>query len=163
MKFLMVEQAGQMEFKILPYHLVQEFENKAAEKHIVVGFRTPKSRYQEIEYSPNCVGHIELWVHDIERTKPVGWESSSSMRDIVLFSRDDAKKILDLVDKHKNEIELIVCQCDAGISRSSGAAAALSFILNGDDSLIMNNTRLWPNRLIYNTLLAVAGTTGGGV
>jgi predicted protein tyrosine phosphatase len=39
----------------------------------------------------------------------------------------------DFINKYLDKVELIVCQCDAGISRSSAMAAALSKYITNDD------------------------------
>lgn len=53
----------------------------------------------------------------------------------------------------KNKSKKIYCLCDAGISRSSGIAAALCKIYNGNDSHIWNDWHYEPNKYIYNTIL----------
>lgn len=69
--------------------------------------------------------------------------------ELKLFNKDMAKQILDFVDKHSDK--LIICQCEAGISRSAGVAAALSKIYNGTDDFFFK--RYIPNNLVYKTIL----------
>jgi len=71
-----------------------------------------------------------------------------------LFKPQQAKQILELIEKHKDKLELIVCQCEGGISRSSGTAGALSKILNGDDTVFFK-APYSPNRLVYRIILSV--------
>ena len=52
-------------------------------------------------------------------------------------------------------INLCICQCDTGISRSAGTTAALSYIVNQDDAWVFEDRRYMPNRLVYRTLLDV--------
>lgn len=68
------------------------------------------------------------------------------------FTPELARQILRFVKKYIKHIDLIVCQCDAGISRSAGTAAALSKIINGDDMEFFRPP-YHPNRLVYHTLL----------
>lgn len=67
------------------------------------------------------------------------------------MTREDAHAILAFVQEHLDEVELIVCQCEAGVSRSAGIAAALSRILQGNDQFFFAN--YWPNRWVYRTIL----------
>ena len=68
-----------------------------------------------------------------------------------LFTQDDAKQILEAINNNVNNIEAIITQCDAGISRSSAMAASLSKILNNEDDFFFKN--YIPNMLVYTTIL----------
>lgn len=57
----------------------------------------------------------------------------------------------EIVNRYKDKINLIICQCEAGISRSAGVAGALSKVLNKDDSKIFED--YCPNMLVYRTVL----------
>jgi predicted protein tyrosine phosphatase len=71
--------------------------------------------------------------------------------DIKLFTDENAKQILDFVEKYKLEIETIIVHCEAGISRSAGVAGALSLIYNGTDQLYFDD--YLPNMLVYRKIL----------
>ena len=72
------------------------------------------------------------------------------------FQPYHANQILDFVAEGQRQlIDLCICQCDAGISRSAGTAAALSYILTQDDFWVFKNPRYMPNRLVYRTILDV--------
>lgn len=47
----------------------------------------------------------------------------------------------------------VIVHCDAGISRSSGVAAAILKAYTGDDSQIFNNPRYMPNMRCYRFVL----------
>lgn len=72
-----------------------------------------------------------------------------------VFTKDHAIQILDFVEEMKNDIEILVVHCDAGISRSSGVAAALSLIYTGTDKGIFMDNRYRPNMHVYRTILNV--------
>jgi hypothetical protein len=73
-----------------------------------------------------------------------------------IFKPHHAKQILDFfAECQRRLINLCVCQCDAGISRSAGAAAALSYIVSQGDTWVFTNPRYLPNRLVYRTILDV--------
>lgn len=71
------------------------------------------------------------------------------------FTKEQAVQILDFVEEVKDNIEILVVHCDAGISRSSGVAAALSLIYTGTDKGIFMDKRYVPNMFVYRTILNV--------
>jgi len=72
-----------------------------------------------------------------------------------LFTEEHAAQILDFLDAVKDEVNAIVCNCEAGVSRSSAVAAAILRITTGSDEKIFNDPRYIPNRFIYRTILNV--------
>ena len=70
-----------------------------------------------------------------------------------VFSKDDAIAIKNFVSSRLDNLEQIVCSCDAGLSRSPAMAAAISYWLNGSDKAIWDNPRYTPNSHVYTTLL----------
>lgn len=76
---------------------------------------------------------------------------SERAKHMIYFSEQHAKKLIRFVKKHLDKIELIVVQCDAGISRSTGIAAALSKCVNDDDECFFK--QYLPNSLVYSTIL----------
>jgi predicted protein tyrosine phosphatase len=49
--------------------------------------------------------------------------------------------------------DLLIVQCEAGVSRSAGVAAAILKALTGDDSQVFSNPRYVPNRKCYRLVL----------
>jgi len=70
-----------------------------------------------------------------------------------LFNKRLAEAIWKFVDKYKDEVDLIVINCEAGISRSSAVGAAISKILNGRDEDFFKH--FLPNRLVYRKMMEV--------
>ena len=70
-----------------------------------------------------------------------------------LFNKELAILVWNLIDTYKDEIDLIVVNCEAGISRSPGMVAAISKILNGEDDYFFKH--FLPNMLVYRTMLNV--------
>ena len=79
------------------------------------------------------------------------FQHSAQAKKFIYFSEEHAKQIIDFIKKYIDNIELIIVQCDAGISRSAGVAAALSKCLNGDDEYFFK--RYLPNSLVYSTIM----------
>lgn len=62
----------------------------------------------------------------------------------------DAVLIRDFVWKWENFVNEIWVQCEMGISRSAGIAAAISEHFELDSTDILNNKKYIPNMLCYN-------------
>lgn len=69
----------------------------------------------------------------------------------VYFDRSMASDIIEFVENYCAQVDLIVVQCEAGLSRSVAIGSALSKILNYTDDEIF--TKGIPNMFVYTTLL----------
>lgn len=75
-----------------------------------------------------------------------------------LFSESQAKQVIEFVDKYKNEVEMFVIHCDAGVSRSGAVGTFISRYLELDEAeLLKMNPYIQPNHFVLNTLLEVSG------
>jgi len=116
---------------------------------VIITIRSPKQRManikrlKEIDTFIDC---LPLVFYDAERLH-TGVD--------VLFNEKMAREILNFLEKHKN-INLIYVNCEAGISRSSGVAAALSKIYNGIDDKYFDSRKYIPNMLVYSTIIKEA-------
>ncbi|MFW6138294.1 MAG: hypothetical protein ACOC7U_03885 [Spirochaetota bacterium] len=99
----------------------------------------------EVPENQHCKGILRLQFHDLE-TQLIGFS---------YFRTSQAKTIKEFVLKHQ-DIELIICQCMAGISRSSGVAAVLAKHFNLDQKEFFSG-EYSPNRLVYRKLSRVFG------
>ena len=72
-----------------------------------------------------------------------------------LFSDEQADAIAKAVIETPHS--LIICQCEAGISRSAGLAAAICCYFTGDDRVILDDRRYYPNQFVYNKMLEAFG------
>jgi hypothetical protein len=70
-----------------------------------------------------------------------------------LFTDEQAVQVVDFVDGMKGKIEVLICHCEAGISRSSGMAAAINLVVNGSDEEIFKNIKYLPNMFVYRKVL----------
>ena len=112
--------------------------------YIVISVTNPELPEAELFQSPLLRGILRLQFHDIE-------EAGQTIRNNVRMTVEDAKAILEFADRHKTEVSSILCQCEAGTSRSVAIAAALSRILQGEDKFFFANYS--PNCWIYQTIL----------
>jgi predicted protein tyrosine phosphatase len=71
----------------------------------------------------------------------------------------DAKDIKAFVQAFQNSVDRIIVHCKAGTSRSPGVAAAITYVLDGDDIPIFSNREYFPNMKCYREVLrAFLGT-----
>ena len=77
----------------------------------------------------------------------------------ILFNDEMARQVLTFAKEVWPKVKVLHIHCWAGISRSSGTAAALSKIYTGTDGVFVqgqgkgDNGSFYPNSLVYNTIL----------
>lgn len=103
---------------------------------------TSQSAYADIK---NCGPTLFLHFEDFDTELP-GWP-------IQPIQKEDAEKIAAFVMINKHNGRHFIVQCDAGVSRSAGVAAALMKYFNGDDTPIFNNPQYCPNMRCYRMVL----------
>ena len=113
--------------------------------HAVISIRSPDRLGRTyIPKNNQRKGLMRLEFHDIT-------EEPGDMDGLLeMFSIDHAKRIKQFVLKHK-ELPVLIVNCEMGISRSSGVAAAISKYLTNDDAFYYQN--YIPNRRVYKILL----------
>jgi len=125
--------------KNIPRNVLQTIEEVLiGKKHIVISFLSTTGNYEDIKYT--AIDHLNLNVDDINK----------ETEGFVLFNNSHAKQILDFIDKYK-DVDIIIVQCDAGISRSAAVAAALSKIFDQEDFRYFKQYA--SNMHIYKTIL----------
>jgi predicted protein tyrosine phosphatase len=122
--------------------------------YIHISVCSPGSDGAILPDNENRIDVLRLCFHDIESStdpKDLGMKFLKRYGiEPRLFNAEDAQAIFDFLEKHK-EAETIVVNCEAGISRSAGIAAAIAKVRNGDDEQYFK--RYHPNLLAYRTLL----------
>jgi len=68
-----------------------------------------------------------------------------------VFEQEDAKRVRSFVEKHVDLVKAFVVQCEAGVSRSVGLAAALAKVLFGDDRVFFKEGI--PNQRVYSKVM----------
>jgi hypothetical protein len=96
----------------------------------------------------NRVGLLRLQFWDISTPS----QQMIEAEDPKLFSKENARSILDFVDAHY--IDTLLVHCEAGKSRSPAIAAAVAHIKLGEgaEKVWFDNYNL--NRFVYNVILA---------
>lgn len=124
--------------------------------YAIISITDPTSDSATFKPNEYCRGVLFLKFYDIDFTDPEKTDDQVAvMRDYGhgLFKDDQAKQIVDFVEEIKDKVKIIICNCDAGISRSSAVAAAIQKYLTGSDKEIFNDDRYLPNMYVYRKLL----------
>lgn len=161
-----------MKFKVLSRQAFGEF--KSTEPYIAIYISDPHSEDVLIGDTKNIRFLLTLKFHDIDSALVNKEECTrcngtgilpefehvnngvcykcTDLIGIKCMDNKDAKNIVDFVETFKNEVDLIVVHCEAGISRSSATAGALSLVLNGSDKEFFEGT-YYPNMFVYRKIL----------
>ena len=91
--------------------------------HIWISISEPGWAPPNLAPNTQRLATLDLWFHDITEPR-VGYD---------LMSVEQARDITGFVTTWKDKVSLIVVNCEAGISRSAGVAAALDRWLNQQD------------------------------
>lgn len=79
---------------------------------------------------------------------------SNFYMDVVVLSREKAER-LSCTDYSSDKVNTLCVQCEMGISRSAGIAAGILKASEKDASVILNDTRCYPNLLCYEKTVNV--------
>ena len=117
--------------------------------YVVISITDPGSRPARIQRPAGFRDVLRLQFHDampltIFKMPP----------NIVVMDEDHAKLIWQFVRQWQEKVETIVVHCEQGMSRSPAIAAAICWVLNGDNRQFFHE--YFPNRYIYNLLGSVA-------
>lgn len=131
--------------------LLAETNTPPALNHIIISIYTPEDSPPKPKTNKQTLDLYQIAFDDLDYPTETTLKVISNP---VLFSQEMAKQIATFVWKYIKEIEMIICHCDAGISRSAGVAAALSQYYNGDASRFFHTTGPYcPNMRVYRILL----------
>ena len=129
--------------------------------YAVISITDPQSENARIRKNGNLKGLLRLKFHDITQRQIEIYQEHDSEREFKPITRVHAASIARFVKKMSKEVKAFIIHCEAGISRSSGTAAAISLYLNGDDSQIWEDPRYHPNTMVYNMVLKALGLDHG--
>ena|SRR3990167_2812669 len=137
-----------MKFKTFSRELIELWIPK--ENCAIISISDPGSEPVILNVNKLVKGVLRLSFHDIDNF-PAEILPLFEKEGIVLFSYKHADKIVKFICNNLNEISLIACNCEAGISRSRGVIAALSKAIIGNDDKVFQRGR--PNLRIRSILL----------
>ena len=123
-------------------------------KHIAISIGT--SENIELPKNDNRIAELFLLFDDFDTNEYSDTELTElySRHKVHLFNDEMAKSVLEFVISHPCGVLLV--NCEAGISRSAGVAAAIGKVFNRDDTFVFNSGRYVPNMLVYSKILRQA-------
>ena len=74
----------------------------------------------------------------------------------VLMSDEQAREVVLFVRNLPPQVEVLICQCRAGCSRSPATAAAIARMMGRDDRPYFTYSGYAPNRHVYDKILLAA-------
>lgn len=122
--------------------------------YLVISVTDPERSEASLAASPLCRAVLRLQFHDTSQTVDIPGLEGLSLGNETAMTAADARIILDFATSCTDQVELIVCQCEAGVSRSAGIAAALSRLMQNEDAFFFEH--YWPNHHVYTLLLQEA-------
>ncbi len=136
-----IHEGPRFAFQIISREQTHDYEPTRPYLHIQV--TNPDSYHSECVESDLCVAHLSLEFDDI--TRP--------LRGYHTVHYDHGRRIWDFVKEHGHKADLILVNCDAGICRSAGIAAALAEGIHGEGGSAPIFEHYVPNPLVYETVL----------
>ena len=70
-----------------------------------------------------------------------------------MISQEQANEIAKLYYDHKDEINVLICQCEHGQSRSAAVAAAILEFRNRRGIEVFSNDKYYPNKVVFRKVL----------
>lgn len=139
-----------MKFIITNRYAVEVYTNRI-EPYAVISITSPYNEFPLIQNGYSGLLQLKFLDIDVDEEKYyLQWPEFKGI------SKKDASKIVDFTESYKYAVDLFVINCNAGISRSAGTAAALSKIYNGDDMWVFKDRRYCPNMRVYRYILEEA-------
>lgn len=121
---------------------LKEYKWDKEKKYGVVSISRPDEEVGWLKLEDYIVGIIRLGFFDVEETFDV---------EVFAMPEDDAEAVVDFCNMIMPSIDTLIVQCDAGISRSAGVAAAISKYYFNEDQWVFNRKR--PNMHCYTLIL----------
>ena len=138
-----------LDFKIYGLRDIQEY--KEDRPHILISIFSPRRYSAELPKNEKRLATKFFEFHDLDHLPKPDKICLGCSKPYVLFTDEMAHSIWNFVDEHKDNVEAILCNCEAGISRSAAVIAGIQKGLGYDDSETFK--RYLPNRLVYRKIV----------
>jgi len=136
-------------FKVMSRYMLEDYLMKPEKVNtIVISITDPDAPIAGDDCHEPYIHFLRLQFNDCEQSDE--WS--------IAMTPTQGKFVADFVKQHENWAGLIIVQCEAGCSRSSGVCAAIMKFVTNDDMPIFTNLRYSPNMNCYRmTLNAIMG------
>lgn len=140
-----------------------EAQNMMDVPHVIISVHSPGQPQAQPKVNAYTQEVLFLCFHDLD-SAPQGLAFEQVYGKPRLFDLEDALAVVALL--YRYELDGVICQCEAGQSRSAGLAAAISKFFTDNDSMFFMGTGIYggprytPNRFIYSLLLSTLHAVG---
>jgi predicted protein tyrosine phosphatase len=151
---------------IIKIHSAEKLEKLAKTpfppKTALISISDPGDEPVEMSYEPDYV--LRLAFDDVSLEEIIEGYSPADMseetiiknfesKNLYIFTQKQAQEIAEFIIPLKSEIDLLICQCYYGESRSAGCAAAITEFLYGKGIEIFADYKYCPNKRVYHKLI----------
>lgn len=143
-----VYQGENMSFLVLGRAHVGKQEHTPDVPHILISITDPYDGEERLGCGPASLFPSDKRL-DVLRLE--FFDLDESFGNLEMMTETQAEQILTFVNKWKEQVGLIVVNCEMGIARSSAVAAALSKWINGEDFFFYK--QFCPNSWVYSKVL----------
>lgn len=119
--------------------------------HVVISITDPDRDAAELAESADRRAVLRLRFHDIAGALDLEPHGSEAGAEIAMSAAAAAEVAEFVAANVGDDVRLVVCHCEAGVSRSAAVAAAISKFYNGDDEAFFE--RYLPNSWVYRLVL----------
>lgn len=116
--------------------------------YIVISIHDPEKPKPAIPGRVGMRAVLYMAFHDAEPTPKLKLPT-----EIQLMTVDDAQRIWEFVQQHREHVGTIICHCEQGMSRSPAVAAGLAELLGEDSSWLFQEYQ--PNEYVYELIVSV--------
>lgn len=130
----------------LPEYAMRTY--KFDKPHIVISIKTPGANKADIKPNFACLDKLFLEFQDIDLAK---CDKYIDCPELHPFNKKQAVEIIEFINFHLENIEGLIVNCEAGVSRSPAIAAAIALLLGQDNQIYFK--KYLPNMYVYRTLI----------
>ena len=145
-----------MRIKIMSREKIEDyFSNPVKQKVAVISLTDYNYHFAELVYQPEYllqlkVDDVDYDVFEDELGEAYSVEDTYKIEEQYhMMSNEQAKTIAGFVDEVLNKVDVIICQCEHGQSRSAAVGAAIMEFKVKSAIKIFADPKYYPNKFIY--------------
>ena len=133
--------------------------NPFSEKTMLISITDTNESQVQLEYEPEFLIRLSFddvdndVINDVFGKAPSFEERFEIERSYNFFSLKQADDIANMFLRHMGEIDVLICQCEHGQSRSAAVAAAILEFRSKRGVEVFANDKYYPNKVVYRRTL----------
>ena len=158
-----------MKIVILSREKIEELAQKSfPPKTAVISITDAEWTYAELKNKPDYLLQLEfedvdndVFYDELGRLPESAEEREKIARKYYMMFPQDAQNIAKFYLENADDIEVLICQCEHGQSRSAAVAAAIAEYRTGSGIKIFAHDKYYPNKMVFQMVLAELKRLGG--